>query len=199
MPGGKRGNSIGAKDCPFLPQAFQAKFPGNSFQPIFVGTAKSGPDHDGIASLGIRPDQAWKLFPEPIVALVVHVCKIRDGSPSDKAASDNGNYPSWHCKISLARAFSTMPGVAHLETLTSKPDVIAQMTRKFLLEPGGVLARNTMLAGAPARRGTLAWQHLRADAQSDEIGTQASLFGLSPRDPFLDAGDANTSQGKGYA
>jgi hypothetical protein len=92
-----------------------------------------------------------------------------------------------------------MPGVAHLKTLTSKPDVIAQLTGKVLLEAGGVLAGNAMLAGAPARRGTLAWQHLRADAQSDEIGTQAPLFGLPPRDPFLDAGDANTSQGKGYA
>ena len=92
-----------------------------------------------------------------------------------------------------------MPGIAHLETLTAKPDVIAQMTCKFLLETRGVLTGNAVLAGAPARRGTLAGQHLRADAQSDEIGTQAPLLGLSPCDPFLDAGDANTSQSKGYA
>jgi len=92
-----------------------------------------------------------------------------------------------------------VPGVAHLETLTSKLDVIAQLTGKFLLETGCILAGNSVLAGAPTRRGTLAGQHLRADAQSDEIGTQAPLLGLSPRDPFLDAGDANTSQGKGYA
>jgi hypothetical protein len=91
------------------------------------------------------------------------------------------------------------PASLHLETLTAKLDVIAQLASKFLLETGGVLAGDSVLAGAPARRRTLARQHLRANAQSDEIGTQAPLLGLSARDPFLDAGDAKTSQSKGYA
>ena len=102
-------------------------------------------------------------------------------------------------RLCLARGFSAVPGVAHLETLTAKPDVVTQLAGKFLLETGGVLAGNAVLAGAPARRGTLAGQHLRANAQRDEIGTQASLPGLASRDPFLDAGDANASQSKGCA
>jgi hypothetical protein len=100
-------------------------------------------------------------------------------------------------ELSLGRTFSAATWPDALETLTSKLDVIAQLTGKFLLETGGVLAGDSVLAGAPARRWTRAGQHLRADAQSDEIRTQAPLLGLSPRDPFLDAGDANTGQGEG--
>ena len=43
----------------------------------------------------------------------------------------------------------------------------------------------------------LAGQHLRAEAQGDEIVAQRPLLGFAPRSPFLDAGDTMTRHGKG--
>lgn len=84
------------------------------------------------------------------------------------------------------------------KTLPAEANIIGQLAGELLLEPIGILARNAVFAGAPARRWTLARQHLRANTQSDEIGAQAALprSAPAPCNPFLDAGYAETAEGK---
>jgi hypothetical protein len=56
-------------------------------------------------------------------------------------------------------------GIGPIEkALTSKLDIIGELTGKFPAEPGSIFTGNAVLPTAPSRRGMLTGQKLRAHA-----------------------------------
>ena len=85
------------------------------------------------------------------------------------------------------------------KTLAAKLEVFGKLTDKFLLENGGPLAGNAMLASDPGRAGIFARERFRTHAEKGNIGAQSPLLDAPapPAGPFIEAGLQIAGEGKG--